>query len=85
MPKATAERVGDWGAQMTFDLVLHEAAGHREKSKPLDDGQWLNEIEPGSLLGGQGSDEGGAVASNAVHLKLAIELGNDRAPNLGEA
>ena len=84
LPEPAAERVGDGGAQMTFDLVLHKAARHRQQSKPLDDGERLDEIQPRPLLGCQRSDESGAIGGDAVRSGLAVELGDDRVPHCGE-
>lgn len=85
LTQAAAERVGDRGAQVPFDLVLHETARHRQQSKPLDDGQRADQIEPGSLLRGEGSDQSRAVGGSAVGDRLAVELRNDRIPHRGEA
>ncbi len=57
-----AQRVGDWLTQMPFDLILYEAARNRQQSKPLNDGEWLDKVEPGPLLGSQGSDESCAIS-----------------------
>jgi len=84
LSEAAAERVGDGGAQVTFDLVLHEAARDRQQSKPLHDGEWLNEVQPGSLLGGERIIESRPIGGDAVRGDLAIEFGNDRIPHCGE-
>lgn len=73
LTQAAAERVGDRGAQVPFDLVLHETARHRQQSKPLDDGQRADQIEPRSLLWGEG-DQSRAVGGSAVGDRLAVEL-----------
>lgn len=54
LAQPAAERIGDLDAQMPLDLVLDEAARHRQQSKPLDDGERLDEFEPGPLLGVSG-------------------------------
>ena len=70
LAEPTAQRLGDLGAQVTFDLVLHEAARHRQQSKTFDDRQWLHEVQPSSLLRSQRGDvrftvEGGAVGGES--------------------
>ncbi len=85
LSESAAECVGDRRTQMTFDLILYKAARNRQQSKPLDDGERLDEVEPGSLLGSQRSDESGAIGGQAVRCGFAIELGDNRVPHCGEA
>ena len=52
LSEPSAQGIGDRCPQMTFDLILDEAARHRQQRKSLDDGERLDEVQPGSLLRG---------------------------------
>lgn len=72
---------------MSLDLVLDEAARHGQQSKPLDDGQRFDELEPGSLLRSQRTVEAvgigmrGAVAGG---VGFSVEFGDDVGPQRRE-
>ncbi|BCI92457.1 hypothetical protein NIIDMKKI_76630 [Mycobacterium kansasii] len=83
--KSSTQRVGDRGAQVTLDLVLDEAARDRQQRKPLDDGERLDKVQPGSLLRSEGSGEGGASVRDAVSVEFPVEFGDDRIPHRGKA
>src|SRR5271156_3951204 len=80
LPESTAERVSDWCSQMTLDLILDKAARNRQQSKPLDDRERLDEVEPGPLLRRQGSDESCAIGERAVRGGFTVKFGDDRVP-----
>ena len=69
---------------MTFDLVLHEAAGDRQQGEALDDGQRLDQLQPGSLLRSEPGIGTGAVAARGVAVAVTVEFGNHRTPHRGE-
>ena len=84
LAEPTAEGLGDLSAQVTFDLVLHEAARYRQQSKSFDNRQRLYEVQPSSLLRSQRRAVGLTVAGEAVAGELAVELGDDRIPDRRE-
>ena len=85
LAEPAAERLGDLGAQVTFDLVLHKAAGHRQQSKPLDDLQGLDKVQPCALLGCERSHILLTVIAGGVCSGLTVEFGDDRIPDRREA
>ncbi len=74
LSEPTAQCLGDLGAQVAFDLVLDEAARHRQQGKTFDDLQRLHEVEPRSLLRSQRCGVLLAVSTGAVRGEFAIEL-----------
>ena len=44
MSESVAQRVSDLRPEMTFDLILHEAAGNRQQSKSFNHGERLDEV-----------------------------------------
>jgi hypothetical protein len=44
MSESAAQCVSDLGPQVTFNFVLHKAAGDRQQSETFDNGEWLNQV-----------------------------------------
>jgi hypothetical protein len=84
LSEPAAERFGDLGAEVTFDLVLHEAARHGEKGKAFDDRQRLYEVQPCALLRCQRCNIRFTVEGGAIGGEFAVEFGDDRAPDRRE-
>ena len=59
---------------MPLDLVLDEAARYRQKGESFDDGQRVNQVEPGFLLGCQRGC--GAIGCRG----FAVEFRHDLVP-----
>ena len=84
LAEPAAERVGDLGAQVPFDFVLHETARHRKQGETFDDRQRLHQVEPCALLRCQWRNIRFTVEGGAVCGELAVEFRDDRAPDRRE-